>query len=709
MSDPLGITRTPDRPGPGPTPEALLRALDVVVRRRIEAMLTGDHRSSTIGIGTELAQIRLYQPGDDVRRIDWNVTARTGDIHVRDQIAERALVSWLVLDTSPSMSFGTADRRKADVAEGVALAVGHVGTRHGNRLGLITFGDAKPVTIPSRQGRAGLLGMLATVRREPQLEGAGATSLGEALARTGRLASSRSLIFVVSDFRGPRDWRRELIELAGRHDVIAVEIRDPREQELPDVGELWLVDPETGRQLRVDTSRRRLRERFATAAAGERAELATLLQSSGADHVVLWTAGDWLRSFAGFLRHRVTGPSGARRPSTPAAARPTSAPSPTRGPARPSPPPRRRRPRGRRSLLAPRPAAGRRSVRGGDHGEEGRRPVSAEWPGLLWTLLLVPVALAAYLLAQRRRSRYTVRFTNLDLLANVVSAKPGWRRHVPPAFYLLALAALLVSLARPQAMAMVPKEQATIVLVMDVSGSMNATDVEPTRLVSSQRAATTFIEQLPEKFRVGIVSFASTAQTLTRPTTDRAAVYEAVSSLHAEGATAMGDGIERALDVKRPPTMPSTDSAARQSPAPPSGSGSDAPLVVLLLSDGANTQGRTQPMEAAADAKALGVPVFTIALGTDGGMVDVPDETGNLRRIPVPPDELTLQRIAETTGARFFAAPTARDLKNIYRELGSKIGFVRERQEITVVFAATGLLFLVAGAAMSLVWFSRFP
>jgi Ca-activated chloride channel family protein len=335
--------------------------------------------------------------------------------------------------------------------------------------------------------------------------------------------------------------------------------------------------------------------------------------------------------------------------------------------------------------------------------------VSAEWPGLLWTLVLVPVALAAYLLAQRRRSRYTVRFTNLDLLANVVSAKPGWRRHVPPAFYLLALAALLVSLARPQAMAMVPKEQATIVLVMDVSGSMNATDVEPTRLVSSQRAATTFIEQLPEKFRVGIVSFASTAQTLTRPTTDRAAVYEAVSSLHAEGATAMGDGIERALDVKRPPTMPSTDSAARQSPAPPSGSGSDAPLVVLLLSDGANTQGRTQPMEAAADAKALGVPVFTIALGTDGGMVDVPDETGNLRRIPVPPDELTLQRIAETTGARFFAAPTARDLKNIYRELGSKIGFVRERQEITVVFAATGLLFLVAGAAMSLVWFSRFP
>jgi Ca-activated chloride channel family protein len=337
--------------------------------------------------------------------------------------------------------------------------------------------------------------------------------------------------------------------------------------------------------------------------------------------------------------------------------------------------------------------------------------VSAEWPGLLWTLLLVPVALAAYLLAQRRRSRYTVRFTNLDLLANVVGAKPGWRRHVPPALYLLALAALLGSLARPQALTLVPKEQATVVLVMDVSGSMNATDVSPTRLVSSQRSAVTFIEELPEKFRVGIVSFASTAQTLTRPTTDRVAVYEAIDSLHAEGATAMGDGIERALDAKRPPTPPSSGSTARPSPSPPApqGGADQAPLVVLLLSDGANTQGRTQPMQAAADAKALGVPVFTIALGTDRGMVDVPDETGNLRRIPVPPDTLTLQRIAETTGARFFAAPSNSDLKEVYRELGSKIGFVKEQQEITVVFAATGLLFLVAGATMSLVWFSRFP
>ena len=167
--------------------------------------------------------------------------------------------------------------------------------------------------------------------------------------------------------------------------------------------------------------------------------------------------------------------------------------------------------------------------------------MTAQWPGLLWALLLVPVALAAYLFAQRRRSGYAVRFTNLDLLANVVTRSPGWRRHLPPALYLLALTGLLTSLARPQAVTLVPKEQATVMLVMDVSGSMNATDVQPTRMVAAQQAATTFVEELPEKLRVGVVSFASTAQTLTRPTIDRVAVYEAIATLHAEGATAMGE------------------------------------------------------------------------------------------------------------------------------------------------------------------------
>jgi uncharacterized protein (DUF58 family) len=283
-------------------PDALLRALDLTVGRRMEGLLAGDFRSALHGDGTELVQVRPYVHGDDVRRIDWNVTARTGQPHVRVHLAERVLVTWLVLDTSPSMQFGTADRRKADVAEGVALAVGHVATRRGNRLGIVTFGDGRPRAMPPRSGRRGLIGLLATLREEPEDGRVGATSLGGALRRTGSLARQRSVVVLASDFRGPLDWRRPLLELAGRHEVVAVEIRDPREQELPNAGVLWLVDPETGSQIRVDTRSERLRARFAAAAAEERRLVAQTLASSGARHVVLMTSGDWLRSLAVFLR-----------------------------------------------------------------------------------------------------------------------------------------------------------------------------------------------------------------------------------------------------------------------------------------------------------------------------------------------------------------------------------------------------------------------
>jgi uncharacterized protein (DUF58 family) len=293
---------TPERPGPGPLAEGLLRALDISIGRKVEGLLAGDFRSNLLGTGSELAMIRPYVAGDDVRRIDWNVTARTGEPHVRVDLAERVLVSWLVLDTSASMAFGTADRRKADVAEGVAIAIGHLATRRGNRLGVVAFGGGEPRAIPPRQGRLGLVGLLAALREEPEGGGAGEATFGDALRRTGALARQRSLVVVVSDFRGPRDWRRPLLRLAGQHDVVAVEIRDPREQELPNVGLLYLVDPETGKQLRVDTRSRRLRERFAAAAAAEREELARSLSTVGVRHVVLSTAGDWLRPLVTFLR-----------------------------------------------------------------------------------------------------------------------------------------------------------------------------------------------------------------------------------------------------------------------------------------------------------------------------------------------------------------------------------------------------------------------
>ncbi|MDQ3823152.1 MAG: DUF58 domain-containing protein [Actinomycetota bacterium] len=298
----LAPRRTAARPGPGPLPDALLRALDLTIGRRVEGLLSGDYRSALLGVGSELAQVRPYEPGDDVRRIDWNVTARTRVPHVRIHLAERVMTTWLVLDTSASMAFGTADRRKADVAEGVALAVGHVATRRGNRLGIVTFGDADPRTFPPRQGRAGLLGLLTALREEPPREAGAATSFEDAFRRTAGAARQRALVTVISDFRGPQTWRGPLLRLAGAHDVLAIEIRDPREQELPSVGELWLVDPETGRKLRVDTRSARLRERFAAAAAAERRALAETFASVGVRHLALSTSGDWLRTLVPFLR-----------------------------------------------------------------------------------------------------------------------------------------------------------------------------------------------------------------------------------------------------------------------------------------------------------------------------------------------------------------------------------------------------------------------
>jgi uncharacterized protein (DUF58 family) len=300
----LLLVRTPDRPGPGPIPDAVLRALDLTIQRRVAGLLPGNNRSSALGAGTELAQVRPYEPGDDVREIDWNVTARTTQPHIRVRVAERVLTTWMLYDTSPSMAFGTADRRKADVAEGVAIAVGHIATRRGNRLGICTFGDAVPRIIPPAPGRPGMLGLFVMLQHPEAGQSAGPALLAESIGRVNGLAGQSKVVVVVSDFRGPLDWSRAMVGLCSRHSVIAVEIRDPREQELPNVGDLCLVDPETGRQLRVDTSSRRLRERFASAAADERAAVAAELRHAGARHVVLSTAGDWLRTLTLFLKRQ---------------------------------------------------------------------------------------------------------------------------------------------------------------------------------------------------------------------------------------------------------------------------------------------------------------------------------------------------------------------------------------------------------------------
>ena len=301
----MGHVRSPARPGPGDVSDELLRSLDLLVSRRIAGLLSGEFPSLFTGAGIELSQIRIYQPGDDVREIDWNVTARTGMPHIRARVAERVLTTWLLLDGSPSMQFGTEARRKADVAEGVALAVAYLGTRRGNRLGVMSFGPGRPMILPPSAGRAGLLRVLSAMRKEETPTDVPASEpIGDYIKRVAGVARARGVVVIVSDLMGPVEWRSQLVQLTAQHDVVVVEIRDPREYELADVGEVWFVDPESGRRIRADTSSSALREHFAAAAAAERAEVGRTITGAGAGHIVLSTEGDWLREFAHALALR---------------------------------------------------------------------------------------------------------------------------------------------------------------------------------------------------------------------------------------------------------------------------------------------------------------------------------------------------------------------------------------------------------------------
>jgi uncharacterized protein (DUF58 family) len=295
--------RTPARPGPGPIADDLVRRLEIALTRRAGGRLTGDHRGHGLGDGLEIDRIRPYQPGDDVRRIDWNATARSLVPQVREDVPDRQLTAWLLLDTSPSMHFGTADRRKADVAEGAALVVGRFVSRRSDRLGVITFGDGHERISPPAGGRNGMLSLIRALHVPTADEGGGSTTMARALATVAASRTYGGLVTIISDFRGPLGWRPALTAVAGRHTVLAIEIVDPREEALVDVGELTLVDPETGRSLRVDTSDRTLREAFAVGASAERAAIATEFRRLAIRHIRLTTQGSWLASLARDLDH----------------------------------------------------------------------------------------------------------------------------------------------------------------------------------------------------------------------------------------------------------------------------------------------------------------------------------------------------------------------------------------------------------------------
>jgi Ca-activated chloride channel family protein len=332
--------------------------------------------------------------------------------------------------------------------------------------------------------------------------------------------------------------------------------------------------------------------------------------------------------------------------------------------------------------------------------------VSFEAPALLVGLAVVPLAALGYWLLQRRPPRFAVRYTNVDVLAAVAGRRRAWKRHVPAALLLASLAALAVAFARPTVTVKAPNERASVVLVVDTSGSMRATDVKPTRLAAAKSAMRSFLDSAPDSLRVGVVSFSDEPHVVVSPTVDRAMLDQGIDVLGPGFGTAIGDGLARAVDLAR-----SATGAAAE------GEGSGAALKdadgrslasILLLSDGAQTRGLLSPGQGAQRAQVAGIPVFTIALGTESGTI-LAGPPGQEQLIPVPPDRETLAAIAEYTGAQAFDAESADALDKVYAGLGSRVGRENRPREVTAMFVAAAALLLAGGAGLALLSAPRLP
>ncbi len=310
----------------------------------------------------------------------------------------------------------------------------------------------------------------------------------------------------------------------------------------------------------------------------------------------------------------------------------------------------------------------------------------------LWLLALLGVAalVGYYVWVQWRRRAYAARFTNVALLGSIVPKRPGWRRHVAFGVVALGMATLVVSLAVPSTEVRVPREKATVVMAVDVSLSMQATDIQPDRFQAMQTAAKEFVDVLPGRINLGLVSFAGTATTVVPPTTDRVQVANAIDNLDLAESTAIGEAVFTSLSAIE--NFQSTLQTRGEEPPP---------ARIVLLSDGYNTVGRedTQAIDA---ANAAGVPVSTIAFGTDYGTLDLEGEI-----VPVPVDRATLERIADETGGSFSSAVSAAELEEVYADLGSQIGYATEPQDISAWFVRIGVLVALLGVVLSLLWTNR--
>jgi Ca-activated chloride channel homolog len=329
--------------------------------------------------------------------------------------------------------------------------------------------------------------------------------------------------------------------------------------------------------------------------------------------------------------------------------------------------------------------------------------VRFEWPIVLVALLLIPLGLLAYVLVERRRARYAIRFTNLDVLASVLpkSGTAQKRRFVPALVFALAIAVALIGIARPAVARNVPREQATVILVIDTSGSMVANDVEPSRLSAAQDAVRKFIGKLPGRFRVGMVSFASQARVAMPITDDRDLAKQGVENLNAFGGTAIGDAIGRSLQL-----LQESGRAAGVNVLP---AGSKTPpAAIVLLSDGAQNRGRLQPIQAALEAKRLKIPIYTVALGTPNGTIKINDGTFSTN-ISVPPDPQTLKQIALETGGQFYSAASSARLNTVYGTLASRLATKREYTESTNLFLGAAAVLVVLAGLAAFAWLPKLP
>lgn len=321
-------------------------------------------------------------------------------------------------------------------------------------------------------------------------------------------------------------------------------------------------------------------------------------------------------------------------------------------------------------------------------------------PQRLWLLLGVVGLAASYIGVQARRSRYAVRFTNLALLDKVAPRRPGWRRHLPAVLLLLALAGMVGAFAQPSRMTRVPRERATVMVAIDTSLSMMATDVAPSRLAAAKVAAHDFIDQLPPRLQVGLVTFNGIAKVAVPPTHNRDELHAAIDQLRLGERTAIGEAIYASLDAL------GLDTTDAPSSTTPSDNDDDAvPARIVLMSDGTTTVGRPDA-QAAAAAKRAGVPVYTIAFGTPHGVIELEGQEGP---ISVAVDPEALAAIATATGGKSFTAETGAELQQVYANIGSSVGYTTEQRDITTTFVGVSLAVLFAAAAASQLWFSRLP